>query len=76
MLPDLRPLIAESMVDLANRFDTDPTIWASHLDGAQTLRWCAKYEETPTADEMAELVDTLRELLDAIENALSTNNKL
>jgi hypothetical protein len=74
MLPDLRPLIADSMVELANHFDTDPTIWASHLDGAQTLRWCAEYEAAPSVQELAEL-DTLRQLLDAIDDALSGTSK-
>jgi hypothetical protein len=72
MLPDLRPLIADSMVKLANRFDTDPTIWASHLDGAQTLRWCAEYEAAPNTEELAEL-DTLRKFLDAMGEAMRLN---
>lgn len=66
-LLDLRVTIAESMVALTNRFETDPERWQIALRGAETLRWCAE-REAPSCDK---LEATLRDLVDNVNYAVS-----
>jgi hypothetical protein len=82
VLPDLRPLIAESMVLLAEIPDPDPNGWGPirqqarwlrAMEGAETLRWCAEREGTEEDaarlfDE--QLIDDLEARLDRIVQAL------
>lgn len=79
-LPDLRLIIAEGMEALANAIPMDmPTTYAKAkaelaeytqlTDGAETLRWCAA-REAPTVEELQYQVDSLEDLIVAIDKAI------
>lgn len=64
MLPSLRPLIAEILVNSAPVSD-DPGAWLGRLFGAETLYWCDNQELKGfgTREELADEVEALREQL-------------
>ena len=78
-LPDLRLTIAEGMEALAMSLPWYVPTWGQMVEvnpkldrmlaGAETLRWCAA-REAPTIEELQAEVDSLEDLIVAIDKAI------
>jgi hypothetical protein len=74
ILPDLRPLLADLLDDHSQHhlrlghIKLDVAVIAH--EGAETLRWCARFEEDRERPGLAVEVERLEAILDRIDEAL------